>query len=182
MNRFRQRGASRSAFTLIEIMIVVALIGLMATIAVPSLKQLTKKTGLRRAISDLREVFDNARRRAIFNGNEVTVMFIPLQKTFYVVDRGPKQIPTDENSNSSANDPDLMMNQDVTGLIPEDVTIELLDVNHEDFLQASWTRVRFFPNGRCDEFTLGLRSENNEIRWISLEPSTGFLKQTTLKP
>ena len=38
-------------FTLIEIMVVVVMMGLIATMAIPSIYQMTKKEGMRRAVS-----------------------------------------------------------------------------------------------------------------------------------
>ena len=50
----------------------------------------------------------------------------------------------------------------------------MLDVNLMDQMEAPEARVRFFPNGTCDEFTLVLRSEKGEMRKITLESTTGL--------
>ena len=81
-SRGRKRNALRAGFTLVEILIVAGVIALICTLAIPSIYQLAKKTGLRRAISDLRDVCANARAQAIFTGSEVTVVFYPLERRF----------------------------------------------------------------------------------------------------
>lgn len=169
----------RAGFTLIEIMIVVALIGLICTTAIPSIYQLSKKGGLRRAISDLRDVFDNARRRAVFGGKEVTVMFHPQQRTFYIADSGGAI-----NAETGESKPQIeaIPGKETTGIIPDDVVLELLDVNKEDYLQAEWTRVRFFYNGTCDEFTVAFRTDSGEVRWLTLDPCTALLTQSSTRP
>ena len=52
-------------FTLIEIMIVVAIIGLMASIGVPSLITAMQKTGMRKALSEVQDVCRHLRRNLI---------------------------------------------------------------------------------------------------------------------
>ena len=57
----------RRAFTLIEMMIVVAIIGLVAAMGMPSILQTLRKNGMRKAVNDVREVLDNARAKAIYS-------------------------------------------------------------------------------------------------------------------
>ena len=73
-----------AAFTLIEIMIVVAIMGLIAAMSVPTIYQIAKKEGMRRAISDLKDVCSNARAQAIFSGKPTSVMFHPTERRFEV--------------------------------------------------------------------------------------------------
>ena len=52
---------SRSAFTLMEIMIVVAIIGLIMAMGLPSIIKVLQKEGMRKAVSDLTDVCAAAR-------------------------------------------------------------------------------------------------------------------------
>ena len=48
------------------------------------------------------------------------------------------------------------------------------DVNMQECKDFDTVKVRFFPNGTCDEMTLILRSKNNEWRRITLEITTAL--------
>ena len=133
----------RRAFTLIEIMIVVAIIGLVAAMGVPSILQALRKDGMRKAVSDVKEGLDNARARAIVSGQTTEVVFNPLQKSI----------------GSTA--------------LPDGVDIAMLDINLLDYGASDEARVRFFPNGTCDELILVLHSRD-EWEKITLEFSTAL--------
>ena len=133
----------RRAFTLIEIMIVVAIIGLIAAMGVPSILQALRQDGMRKAVNDVKEGLDNARARAIFSGKTTEVVFHPLEKRI----------------ESTA--------------LPDGVDIAMLDINLLDYGASDEARVRFFPNGTCDELTLVLHSRD-EWEKITLEFSTAL--------
>ena len=133
----------RRAFTLIEMMIVVAIIGLVAAMGVPSILQALRKDGMRKAVSDVKEVLGNARARAIFSGKTTEVIFHPVEKRLESV------------------------------ALPDGVDIAMLDINLLDFGASDAARVRFFPNGTCDELTLVLHS-GDEWQKITLEYSTAL--------
>jgi prepilin-type N-terminal cleavage/methylation domain-containing protein len=189
MNPFRPaprqvfgRGRRRQGFTMIEIIIVVALLGLFCTMAIPSIYQLSRKTGLRRAISDLRDVCANARARSIFTGKEVTVMFYPLERKFGISGAPAAAAPTAGGGETSAGlGAEVTPGTEVNGIIPEDVSLEMLDVNQSEYKDSDWTRVRFFPNGTCDELTVVYVSEDGEFRKLWLEPTTGLLNQGKMR-
>src|ERR1051326_4172680 len=70
-------GKFTAAFTLIEIMVVVAIIGLVMAMGVPTIYRLFHKEGFRKSISDVMEVCASARAQAILQGQKTRVMFYP---------------------------------------------------------------------------------------------------------
>ena len=173
---FRRAGA---AFTLIEIMLVCALMALICATAVPSIYQITKKEGMRRAVGDLKDVCDNARSKAIFTGREVAVVFYPPQRKFGIGGSGAATIPINSDL-SAVPEFEPAPGTGTTGVIPEDILLEMLDVNLSEYKDSEWTRIRFYPNGTCDEATIVYRSDK-EWRKITLEATTGLLTQGPMR-
>jgi hypothetical protein len=98
---------------------------------------------MRKAVNDVKEGLDNARARAIFSGKTTEVVFHPLEKRI----------------ESTA--------------LPDGVDIAMLDINLLDYGASDEARVRFFPNGTCDELILVLHSRD-EWEKITLEFSTAL--------
>lgn len=60
--------------------------------------------------------------------------------------------------------------------ISDKIAVELLEVNFQDAMEWAEVRVRFYPNGVCDEFKMLLyRPDTNERRLITLEVVTGLV-------
>src|SRR6266404_9771369 len=74
----------RHAFTLIEIMAVVAIMAIVLTMSIPSIYRAMHKEGLRKAEWQILEVFTEARRQAIMQGSPVDVVFHPRDGHFEV--------------------------------------------------------------------------------------------------
>ena len=164
-------------FTLIEIMIVVALMGLIATMAIPSIYQIGKKEGMRRAVSDLIEVCSNARAQAILRGAAVDVIFHPLERRFEVSAVTASPASPDSEGGAAKAAPPPSPGTGLAGVIPDDIVLEMLDVNLLEYNQSEWTRVRFYPNGTSDEMTVVFHSDKGDFRKITLEPTTGLATQ-----
>jgi Tfp pilus assembly protein FimT len=149
---------------LIEIMIVVAIIGLVAAMGLPSMIMALHKEGLRKAVSDLQDVCSAARSQAIFRNQKMAVVFHPAEKRFEV-EGAAASGSVDSTDKSSGK---------VTGsTLPDSVDMAMLDINLQDYGASDWARVFFYPNGTSDEMTVVLHSKD-EWRKITLEFSTGL--------
>ena len=144
-------------FTLIEIMIVVAIMGLMAAMGVPAILKAVQKEGMRKALSDVTDVCASARAKAIFLNQKVAVVFHPADRSFSVEGGG-------------ANGSGILVS---SSTLPDGVELAMLDINQQDFGASEWAKVWFFPNGTSDEMTLVLH-DRGEWHKITLEFSTGI--------
>jgi type II secretion system protein H len=148
----------RHGFTLIEIMIVIAIIGLVAAMGLPTLNQSLRKEGMRKALGDLTDVCAAARGRAILSGQTMAVKFYPGERRFEVEGGGAGGSGSTYVTSS---------------VLPVGVEFAMLDINLQDFGASEWARVRFFPNGTSDEMTVVLH-DKTDWRKITLEFSTGI--------
>ncbi len=147
------------AFTLIEIMIVVAIIGLVCAMGLPGILKVMQKEGMRKAISDVTDVCASARAKAIISQKTTAVMFRPGDKTFGVEGGGAGQGSTYVSQSK----------------LPDGVDFAMLDINQQDYGGSEWAKVQFFPNGTSDEMTIVLH-DRNDWRKITLEFSTSHTR------
>lgn len=126
--------ARRDGFTLIEIMMVVAIIGLTLVMGLPAFLHTMNREGMRKAEYDMVNACKEARRAAIMNNQTTDLVIHPLDRTFEV----PGAFPLAQ--------------------LPTDVGIDTMGVNFIECKDAELARVHFFPNGTSDEFTILLHS------------------------
>jgi prepilin-type N-terminal cleavage/methylation domain-containing protein len=172
----RKKGP-RQAFTLIEVMVVVAIIGLIAAMGVPSLFQVFRKEGMRKAVSDVLDACSEARARAIFSGHTTYLIIYPKENRWEVsstpngsqtASDGLFDNPVPPSSKSSS-----PWKEAASGKLPDNVQFVMVDVNLIEFLGYDQAFVQFHPDGTCEETTLVLHS-NDEWRKITLEYATSL--------
>jgi prepilin-type N-terminal cleavage/methylation domain-containing protein len=171
------------AFTLIEVMVVVAIMGVVLTMGVPIVYKAWHKAPMSQAISDVIEVCSHARALAIMQGREVDVVFHPREGRLEV-GSSATPAPARPGAPRAQTQPSSALPTSVapaagSGLsarLPEKILIEMMDINKlpHEFRDDDVANVRFFPNGTCDELTLILVSDQNERREITLEITTGL--------
>jgi general secretion pathway protein H len=145
----------QSAFTLIEVMVVVAVIGVIMAMGVPSVVRSFRKEGMRKATSDLVEACNEARATAILSGTISDLVIRPQEGSISA-------------GKFSAN-------------FPGNVWIEILGVNFVELQEADEARVHFYPNGTSDEFTIVLQSDEDKAQKISLEVVTALVNVEVLR-
>lgn len=177
------------AFTLIELMVVIGIVALVMTISVPAIYRQLHPESLQRTVRDILEVCHAARAQAILSGKPTDLVINTVSRTLSVSSAG-------SGSSSSA---ERLFSPDVSGQdwrmaerptpsaggaargevltstrIPPNIQIEGIRLNFLDYTEDEIVRVRFYPNGTCDEFSLFLLSDRGERRQIFLEVVTGL--------
>jgi prepilin-type N-terminal cleavage/methylation domain-containing protein len=183
----RQAASPRSAFTLVEIMIVVAILGVVLGFGIPSMFRAMNREGIRAATSDVLEACAKARAAAILSGAMVELQIIPESRQFSVQSasvpesQGAVLDPLPELEGEGEAPPPKPAFAPYSVTLSDTIFIELLDVNFLESKDAEQVRVRFHPNSTADEFTIVLRSQSDEWRKISIEVTTALATLEVIK-
>jgi len=167
-------------------MVVVAIIGLVLAMGVPSLQMALNKEGMRKGVSDVLDACSEARARAIFQGKTTEIVFYPQDNRWAITDASSSedQMAADNSSDDNHSAPVPAEHSPwsgaASGALPNGVVFAMMDINFEDYLESPDARVRFFPNGTCDEMTLVLHSRD-EWEKITLEFATALATASEVK-
>lgn len=147
------------AFTLIEIMVVVAIMGIILAAGVPSLYGFMHKSGIRKTMSDIVDTCRSARQKAIMTGSVATLVIHPRAGTL--------EIEGGAGSDYSG----WARSAKIEG-----AKLEALKINngHEDCSQYDQVQVRFFPNGTSEEMIMILVTDDGKLQGVSLELTTAL--------
>lgn len=160
------------AFTLLEIMMVVAIMGLMMTMSVPAILRTMHQEPLRKAVNDVLNICSHARAQAILHGVTTTVVFHPqsgdLVLSSIATTNAPDGLAPTGETTTASNASALNSTH-----FDESIIIDMLDVNLTEYKDANEALVHFFPDGTSDEMTLIIHS-GGEYRKIALEVTTGL--------
>lgn len=151
------------AFTLLELMVVVGIIGLVAAMSVPSILQMRREAPMRRAINDMLEMCERARAGAVLKDTTTTLWFQPHTG----------QVELAGGDANSALSTRLGQGPVMATKFDPGVTVEGLGINLKDWTDAENAPVHFYSNGTCDEMTLILACAG-EREMITLELATAL--------
>jgi prepilin-type N-terminal cleavage/methylation domain-containing protein len=160
------------AFTLIEIMVVVAIMAIVMLMSIPFVRSGLRKEALTEAMRDLEEVCASARRKAILQGSMAEIIFRPRERTFQVAGGASNSGSGEAVSADATTAPQPHSGE--SGRIPDNLMIDMLDVNLTEYKDSDEARVRFYPNGTADELTVIIHSERNEYFKMAVEATTGL--------
>jgi prepilin-type N-terminal cleavage/methylation domain-containing protein len=163
------------AFTLIEIMIVVAIMGIVMAMSVPIVYKLWRKAPMRQAVKDIVEVCSHARARAIMQGQVTEVIFHPRQNRLELAGAGSPPPAASGPAGEVPLSAPAAAGSGLSAQLSNEVIIETLDINMSgvEFNDAESVRVRFYPNGVSDEMKMIL-FDGRDRMGIELEITTGL--------
>jgi len=163
-------------FSLIELMVVIAIMAIVLAMGAPAIYHVWHKESLRKATSDVAEVFSNARAHAILQGAMTEVVLHPRE--------GRLDVPGGSNSHPSPpgaevvtepSPPPKPTGAGLSAQLPDNVIIEELDINMAgiEYNDVEVARVRFYPNGTSDEMKMIL-FDGRERVGLETEITTGL--------
>lgn len=170
----------RLGFTMIEILVVVAIMAIVLGIGIPSMFRVITKTPMAQAVSAFVEGCDKARGAAILDGvPSELIIDVEDGRLILSVRTAPQWTHTGSEGEEGlvGGSKTLAGSGGFRTALSEDVVLRELFINQRDYLDASTTqtddaRIRFFPNGVCDEMNV-LISLGSEFQKIMLDPVTG---------
>ena len=183
---------SQRGFTLVELMLVCGIIGLVLAISVPTIYRYFNPDSLNGTVRNFVEACSHARAHAILNGVYTELVINPAGRTFSVTagsSASPEPEPARLESLSVSGEEWRMEEREkptasgagiFSGKISEKLIIHMVDVNFVEHKDLSSARVRFYPNGTSDEFTLIVQDpEEDQWRKITLEVVTALADVTS---
>lgn len=187
----REPARGSRGFTLVEILVVCAIIGIVMTMAIPAIYRKFNPDSMVKITTDLIEACCHARAYAILQGTPVDLVIsapeedsVNARFSLQPASAGPASTTGGGMTSPDVSGEDWRMEKrpgaSAEGInfamtLPETVAIELMEVNFQDAMEWAEARVRFYPNGTSDEFKMILwRPDTNERRMLTLEVVTGL--------
>ena len=137
-------------------MVVVAIIGLIAAMGVPSLIKAVQKEGMRKALSDVEDVCFSARQQAIFSKQKTAVLFHPQEGSFSAEVAGAS----------------LRNGKVTSSTLPDGISFAMLEIFRQNYVQSEWARIFFYPDGTSDEAIIVLMGRGESVK-LTLDYATG---------
>lgn len=185
-----QLNPQSAGFTLLELMLVVAIMIIAVAFAYPAIREARHREAMTQAMKDITDLCRRARAEAILTGQPMELRIFPHDMRFEV-GQAPVDVPPPSPSASPApgatddgsapapatyrKPPSPFIS---SAQLSDQVRIEMFFVNFVDCQDYDMARVRFYPNGTCDDMTIIIQQDMDE-RKISLEAVTSLVKIDT---
>ena len=175
-----RRAPSRSGFTMIELMIVIGIMAMIMAMGIPSVFSALKKDPIRQSVSDLLD----ACKEAPDQGDCLWLSERDCLSSRWITP-SPSGPPPPSGRTRRGSPPGRVVSRRTLRLrrplpapgshrFSDQIVLEMLSVNFQELKDEEFARVRFFPNGTCDEFTAVLHwPEKHAYRKITLDIISG---------
>jgi prepilin-type N-terminal cleavage/methylation domain-containing protein len=181
----KRTGRSDAGFTLIEIMVVCAIIGIVMTMAIPSVYRQLHPESMQKAVNDILDACRDARAEAVLNDATAELVIRPLERQIEVT-RASTPAPAPEMdalSSPSVSGGEWRMPEReaassgaalATYKLSDKIFIQAIGLNGLDYTEDEVVRVRFYGNGTADQFNIVLGNDLGEQRMVFTEIATGM--------
>jgi prepilin-type N-terminal cleavage/methylation domain-containing protein len=174
------RAASRG-FTLIEMLVLIILIAIMSSVAVPRYANFLAKARYRQAVRETLDLFAWARERAVQTQSDVVVRFDPQSETFLVTVDSPNpgaDLPTALQSSQEAQTAVATAPRAVTlgeNVMVADFRVYSSMANNSASRQSGsrTLELRFRDDGSCDGASFIIVSAEGDRSNIEVLPASG---------
>ncbi len=157
----------KRAFTLVELMVVLAVLGLIIGISIPSFRSFLKKAPLEQAISDVEGMCRQARSDAIINKRTMELVLNDSEESVVLRSAARTVMGVDPETGGEAN---LVEQGEVLDRVELAADLQIIEPLDEDFVGL--LELRFYPNGTAEPVDLRV-TDGNEAYILSLDPVTG---------
>ena len=181
----------RAAFTLLELILVMSILGVLATISIMSVNRMFQRQALDRGADSVRAAMGKARVKAIKEG-DVFAVFIAKGGNWYDVAAFSQAREQISRAQSSLNEARNQASGNlVQGLLPRGVIFAQGDVADDargaQLIAESGTdggglqQVLFYPDGSSQDARIILQNEIGGLVEVQLRGLTGMTKSVRLK-
>jgi prepilin-type N-terminal cleavage/methylation domain-containing protein len=174
----KRSSQQRGAFSLIELMVVVGIMGIILTIAIPGVYRFMHPNPLQKAVDDLREACKAARELAVLR-TTTAVLSIDLKgKSISIATGGSApRASTSASLDPFSAPPSQPAEPSRSGSyqVSDKITFEGVGINGLDYTDDERVEIRFYPKGTSDELSIVLlNTQNGERRNVWLDAVTGY--------
>lgn len=188
------------AFTLIEIMVVIVVLGIVAAMAAPNLAGVFATMQLRGAAADLRDMMDYCYRQSVATGRVHALVFRADDGSCRIVAEPPVVDPLADDGRqvsptatppprpAPADGGDGLVDVAIPGhmqrRLPPEITVaqvQVFDTGLSTTAEGD-LRLLFFPDGTCEFAELTLLNRQNEMIVVTLNGLTGMIDVGEVEP
>lgn len=165
MKREAEAGGRNGGFTLIEIVLTIALLGLLTGVFVLNISSMLRDTNIRSLENEYWRAIDSARSKAVYQQKPYTVEWLPKEAAFVVSSSGETErfeLDTSEFDGAEV------------GALFEEIAPEnsYVLIRGELVAKREVATVVFYPDGTCTPFTVELWV-GDYVNRFQMDPWTG---------